>query len=676
MGLPLNPAPLGPVRPPERYNRGVPQPVATRQDPARSVQVAQRPAGPRGSSWAVGLGVTIITLIVFWPALHGQFLNWDDDQNFLNNPHFRGLDPSNLRWMFTTFHLGHYHPLTWLTLGLDYSLWGMDPKGYHFTNLILHTAGAAVFYLVALRLLGRRILAAGLAALLFAIHPLRVESVAWVSERRDVLSGLLYLLSALAYLKAHQNGPRRRWIGLSLVAFAAGLLSKVIVVSLPVALLALDACVLGRLKRGQWFSAETRGVWLEKLPYFLLGLAAAVTALALNFLGLAGFAEHVALMLPLRAGLSIYGLAFYLWKTMLPVGLYPQYVMATEIVPTDPRILWSGVVVAALTVVVIVLRRRYPALLAAWICYAAGLLPVLSIARVDPQQYVADHHTYLATLGFALVAAAGLASLPERVFRTTAAIVVLALGALSYNQIAVWHDSLSLWTRTLAGSPDSVVAHNNVGELLANQRRLAEAIPHFERAVAIKPKHAQSHYNLGHARQQQGHLDAAVKHFRAALEIEPRFSAAHNDLANCYAQLGRFDAAIEHYRQALRYRPQFADAHYNLGNLLQQQGRPEQAISHYERAALFDPANANVHNNWGVALDALRRPADAMGHYQRALALDPRNADAHNNMGVSLETAGKTPEALQHFREALRWNPAHRDAAANLARLQNRAPKQ
>ncbi len=585
-------------------------------------------SAPASGPWGVAAALAGVTLLAFWPLVDGQFLNWDDDQNFLKNLHFRGLGAANLRWMFTTFHLGHYHPLTWLSLALDYTFWGLNPRGYHLTNLLLHAANGVVFYWVARRLLGGRSLPAATAAALFALHPLRVESVAWVSERRDVLSGLFYLLSALAYLRAQQEGPRRRWMVVSVVVFAAALLSKVIVVSLPVALLALDFYPLRR----RWSAA----LLVEKIPYVLLGGGAAVAALALQPAGVSGFAEHATVLPALRLGLSVYGLAFYLWKTVWPLALYPQYVYAPDVLPADLRILWSGAIVTGLTILLVAWRRRFPAALAVWVCYVASLLPVLSIARVDPQQYVADHHTYLATLGLALLAAAGVSALTVRYAVGTVALLVLPLGVLTNRQAGVWHDSVRLWTHAVAGSPDSAVSRNNLGEALAAAGRLEEALPHFERAVQIKPHYAHGHYNLGHSRQQRGDLDAATKHFLRAIEAEPGYAAAHNDLANCYTRAGRLDAALEHYEQALRYRPAYADAHYNLANLLQRQRQFERAIGHYREALAIDPARADAHNNWGVALDELGRSADAIEQYRQALRLEPQNADARANLARAL----------------------------------------
>ncbi len=603
------------------------------------------------SHWKAAGAVAALTFLAFAPALSHGFLNWDDDKNIVQNPHFRGLGVENLRWMFSAVTLGHYHPLTWLSLGLDHLVWGSDPLGYHLTNTLLHTANALLFYAVALRLLRRRVRAAALAAMFFSLHPLRAESVAWVSERRDVLAGFFYLSSVLAYLRAAQEGPRAKWRIWSLTAFAAGLLSKITVVTLPVALVVLDLYPL------------RRRAWAEKVPYVALAASAGLLAMAVQPAGVGGFAAHVTAQTSLRLGLSLYGLAFYLWKTILPFGLYPQYVMAPEISPWDWRIVLSGIAVVGLTAAAVMLRKRWPAAPAVWACYAAALAPVLSFVRLDPQQYVADHHSYLATLGIALAAGSVLEAR-----RWAGALVVLGLAALTWRQTGVWQDSLTLWTRAVEGAPDSATAHNNLGQALAEAGRLPEAIPHFRRAIALQPRHANAYYNLGQALERQGEVKEAGATLARAVELEPAFAGARNELANCYVRLGRPDEALAQYRRALRDQPGFAEAHYNLGNLLQSRNDLEGAIAEYREAVRLKPSLADAHNNWGVALDTLGRAREAMEHYREALAADPRNADAHNNLGMSLEAAGRRDEALTHYREALRANPAHPGARANLAR--------
>src|SRR3989454_5913609 len=287
--------------------------------------------------WLVPVLVALVTFAVFLPALQNQFVNWDDPTNFLDNPYYRGLGWSQLRWMWTTTHLGHYIPLTWMTLGLDYLLWGMNPFGYHLTSLLLHAANAVVFFFVVHRILPLALpsryerghalaVAAGFAALVFAIHPLRVESVAWVTERRDVLSGLLYLLTILIYLRACERGARGRgWYWLSVAVFVCALLSKSMVVNLPVVLLILDVYPLRRLGGASgWWSEPARPVYVEKIPFVLL--AAAASAIAVIAQSSVHAAASLAQLSVLgRLAVSAYGLSFYLWKMVVPVNLSPLY---------------------------------------------------------------------------------------------------------------------------------------------------------------------------------------------------------------------------------------------------------------------------------------------------------------------------------------------------------------
>src|SRR5881397_914330 len=365
----------------------------------------------------ISLVIAFSTFAAFLPALQNQFVSWDDAENFLDNPHYRGLGWTHLHWMWTT-HLGHYIPLTWMTLGLDYLLWGLNPVGYHLTSLLLHTANAVVFFFVVRRILTRAlpspserghalVVAAGFAALVFAIHPLRVESVAWVTERRDVLSGLFYLSTILMYLQACERGTRGRggyW--LSVAVFVCALLSKSMVVNLPVVLLILDVYPLRRLGGAiGWWSEPARRVYLEKIPFVLL--AAAASAIAV----MAQSSVHAALSLaqlsmPGRLGISAYGLSFYLWKMVVPVNLSPFYERGLIDPWATPFLLSYGLVLA-ITAIVLALRRRVPGLLAAWLAYIVVLSPVLGIFQSGPQ-IAADRYTYLANLGWAILAGAAM----------------------------------------------------------------------------------------------------------------------------------------------------------------------------------------------------------------------------------------------------------------------------
>src|SRR5213594_3893750 len=495
-----------------------------------------RAPGKGWVSWLVPLLIAVVTFAAFLPALHNQFVNWDDDKNFLENPHYRGLGWTHLRWMWRTTQLGHYIPLTWMTFGLDYLLWGMNPLGYHLTNLLLHAANAVVFFFVARRILTLALpgpserghalaVSAGVAALVFAIHPLRVESVAWVTERRDVLSGLFYLLTILLYLRACERGERGRgWYWLSVAVFVCALLSKSMVVNLPVVLLILDVYPLRRLGGSiGWWSAPARRVYGEKIPFVLL--AAAASAIGVMAQSSVHAAVSLAQLSALdRLAISAYGLSFYLWKMVVPVNLSPLYERGL-VDPWATLFLLSYGGLVAITALAWARRRRWPGLPATWLAYVVVLLPVLGIFQSGPQ-IAADRYTYLAGLGWAILAGAGLLSCwrssrrsktgtPATWLLTGLALcVVVGLGVLNWNQVQVWHDSETLWTHALSIDPQSPIAHNDWGTALARQGRLAEAIEHFRQALRLEPNFVDAHYNLGMALAQQGKLAEASEHYR------------------------------------------------------------------------------------------------------------------------------------------------------------------
>src|SRR6266571_4835514 len=566
-------------------------PLRERREPVPSALPQRR------GFWLVPALIALVTFASFLPVLQNQFVDWDDQRNFLDNHHYRGLGWTHLRWMWTT-HLGHYIPLTWMTLGLDYLLWGMNPVGYHLTNLLLHAANAAVFYLVARRILGLALpgpaqrgnvglaASAAFAALLFAIHPLRVESVAWATERRDVLSGLFYLLTLLVYLRAGEQGERGRsgyWASVGL--FVCALLSKSMAVSLPVVLLILDVYPLRRLggARG-WWGEPARRIYLEKIPFVLLALAASGGAFIPQIEG-RNMPSLDELSVLGRLAVSAYGLRFYLWKTVFPVSLSPLYELRGQDPLALPFLLSYGVV-PAVTALALILRHRLPGLPAAWLAYVVILLPVLGIFQNGPQ-IAADRYTYLAGLGWALLASAGmLAAWRRRSFLVTGLAVVLLLGfgTLTWNQVRVWHDSEKLWSHAVAIDPGSSIGQLSLGLALARHGKLAEAIAHYEQALRIKPDHSAAHTNWGDALAQQGKPAEAIEHYQQALHIKPENALAHNNWGVALLHQGRLDEAIEHFRQALIISPDFADAHTNWGFALTRQGHQAEANAHYQEA--------------------------------------------------------------------------------------------
>jgi len=383
------------------------------------------------------------------------------------------------------------------------------------------------------------------------------------------------------------------------------------------------------------------------------------------------------LSVPGRLAVSAYGLSFYLWKTVAPVNLSLLY----ELGPVDPwatpfMLSYGGVL--AITALAWARRRSWPGLPAAWLAYVVILLPVLGIFQSGPQ-IAADRYTYLAGLGWAILVSAGLLSCWQawRFPLTGLAVcVLLGLGVLSWNQVRVWHDSETLWTHALATYPQSSIAENNLGLLLAKQGKPAEAIEHYRRALQITPAYASAHHNWGLALAQQGQLAEAIEHFRQALKIRPDFADAFTNLGNALALQGKPAEAIEHYRHALTIKPDFADAFTNLGNALAQQGKPAEAIEHYRRALTIKPDYAEVHNNLGVTLAQQGQVAEAIEHYRRALAIKPDYAEAHNNLGVMLAQQGQVAEAIEHYRQALTIKPDYAQARKNwsLALVQQGKP--
>jgi len=595
--------------------------------------------------------------------------------------------------MFTTFHLGHYQPLSWLTFSLDYWLWGMDPFGYHLTNILLHSANAVLFYFLASRVLAIASppsdtvllkLAAGLAALLFAIHPLRVESVAWATERRDVLSGLFLLLTVLSYVKAvgAETSSRggRRWLAASWVLYGLSLLAKASGMTLPLVLLVLDVYPLRRLGggAGKWFGAAARRVWLEKLPFFIAAAAAAGVALtAQQRAGALVSAETHHLVGRMIQGL--YGITFYMMKTLLPTNLAPLYEIPTDLHLFDWRVISAAVVFVLFSLGFFLARRRWPAVLAAWLVYLLLLAPVLGVAQAGIQ-LVADRYSYLSCMVWAILAAALALRISRRspegapspaataLFIAIPLFVLVGLGSLTWRQTKIWYDSETLWNHALAASPSSM-AHFHVGRFAAQSGDLAEAEKHLRRAVAINPTNDVMQSNLALVLARQGNLVEATGHFYRALEINPSDPATLNNLAITLAQQGKLDEAVQQFQRALEIRPDDVSGHTNLANVMLARGDFDGATEHLRRAIEIDPADAENQNTLAIVLAKRGNFTEAARYLRRVVELKPGDAAATNNLAITLAKQGQLGEAAQRFEEALRIEPNFAEAHAGLARV-------
>ncbi len=635
--------------------------------------------------------VALATAVAYVPTLSNGFVDFDDQTNLLENPFFRALDPSALRWMFTNLD-GHYLPLTWLSFAVDHQIWGMSPVGYHLTNALLHVANAIVFYVLSTRLLRLAFrlpvsgappslyVAAAISAALFALHPLRVESVAWATERRDVLSGLFILLTLHAYVRHHAR-ERGGFAWAALAWYVPSLLAKPVGMSLPIVLLVLDVYPLRRLpaRVGAWARRDVRRVWIEKLPFIALGVATAVvegiaersldTFYSLAQYGVSG-----------RIGQAFFALAFYLAKTVLPIRLSPLYQLPVGWQFARPDVLVSTAFVVAATGGFYVLRRRWPWALASWVVYAATLAPVLGIAQAGPH-IAADRYSYLATLGWAVVAGGAVLALDlaaragrrpfvsSRVVAIVAAATAVGLGMLTWRQIGIWHDSVTLWRTAVAADPDCYICLNNLGTALVRAGRGDEASPYFEMAMRIQPGDADAHANLGTVAMQDGRDDEARREFDRALALDPTHAVAHTNVARLLLDAGDAEHAIPHLEVALRKEPNMAEARSNLGLALMGRGDLAAAERELRRAITLQPDLAVSHNNLGTLLLQTNRPEDAATAFRRAAELDATFAEPRYNLGLALVALDRSVEAVAALRDAVRLRPAYAKAQRELVDL-------
>lgn len=522
---------------------------------------------------AIPLMVAGTVVITFWPILHNGFV-WDDYPLLVNNAFLRGLNTTNLRWMFTSVETGHYQPVAFLLLAAVYTMAGMDAAAYHGLGIAIHALNALLVYMLAQRLISTAIpeavrerpvsllVVSGVVALAFAVHPLRVETVAWSTALRDLLCASFYLLSVLSYLDRARTGDPQHRVGVPVLLHAMALLSKPMAVTLPVVLLVLDVYPLRRLEPNplRWFHRPSRSILIEKMPFILLSLGASVIApFAEERSGaMVSFADFG---LAQRCAQAAFGLVFYLTKTVFPIGLSPLYELPHPFDPLAEKFILSGVAVAVVSVFAVGVRHRYPALLAAWLCYVITLLPVLGFLHIGPF-IAADRYTYIPTIAWMVVLGGILqgwiASPPgvgrRRRFRVAAGwamgLAILTCCGLSFMQSRAWRDAEALWTQAVKVDPASPIARCNLAAAIADTGRLEEAWRGFQQVLAERPGYPPAVHGLAYVRAKQGRLKEAVELYTALLPITPRSAELHLDLGNALLAVGRHQDALDHYRKA------------------------------------------------------------------------------------------------------------------------------
>jgi tetratricopeptide (TPR) repeat protein len=634
----------------------------------------------------VGLGLFVSVVAAFLPALRNGFVNLDDHLYVLENSHvIRGLTWGGFQWAFRNLEAGFWHPLTWLSILVDCQFYGLRAWGHHLTSVLLHATSTGVLFLALQRMTGATWRSAFVAAL-FGLHPLHVESVAWASERKDVLSGFFWMLSLWAYghyveetrLRSQRSvASRHRTIGhvsrfylLSLAFFVCGLMSKPMTVTLPLMLLLLDWWPLGRMGYNTACARRTTIpalIW-EKIPFL---------AVALIFGGITIYAEKrvgaiaAATAYPLGGRLqnALLAYASYLKQTLWPAGLAVFY-------PYPPgfpagQVAGVGLLEVVISVLVLCRSRKRPYLAVGCIWYVVTLLPVIGLIQVGDFSR-ADRFTYLPLIGVFLVLSWGAYDLtrrwrPQAVALGAMGLVAIVLCcALTRQQLDHWKDTETLFRHALAVTKDNDFAHHSLGLALSKQGQMDEAIRQFQEALRPNPGYADAHDSLGTALAKQGQMDEAIHHIQEALRLDPNYAQAHNSLGWALAKRGQKDEAIRQFQEALRLKPDYVDAHDSLGTVLAEQGQMDEAIRQFQEALRLNPDYVEAHDSLGAVLAEHGQMDEAIRQFQEALRLNPYNAETHNNLAIALDGKGRLDEAIRHFQEALRLNPDYAQAHNNL----------
>ena len=620
-----------------------------------------------------------LVFCVFYPSLHGDFIEFDDFDYVTGNSHL-SLTLANLILPVREGAAANWHPLTMWSLMLDHQLYGLNPWGYHLTNLLLHSANTVLLFLV-LRLLSGSLWRSLMVAALFGLHPLRVESVVWISERKDVLSILFWMLTLWAYARYTQalagsspTGPSaagrpeltRRpsfFYGLALLFFFLGLMSKPMLVTLPFVLLLLDYWPLAR-----WSRPDRLRLVREKAPFFLLtAILCVVTYIVQKNAGVMKDLAGLTFSERLENALVSYGR--YLGKLFWPVDLCALYPHPGHW-PAG-RVWFSGLLLLCLSVAAVAARRRYPYGWTGWFWYLGTLVPVIGLVQVGSES-MSDRYSYIPSIGVLIVVVWGGHQLTKGwPFQRTGlgllgAGAILACVAVTRHQIGFWTDTATVCRRAIAVTENNYDAHSRLGRALFSQGHVDDAIGEFQATLKVRPDYVEAWCSLGRSYAVKGQPDEAMAYYQKALDIQPNSVVAHNNLSDLLYHRGRLDEAIVHAQKALAVEPDNVTALNNLGSAFALEGRLAEALAAFQRAAELDPDNAAVQTNFGSLLLRMGRMEEVIVHSQNALVIESNNVPALNNLGYALYSLGRFDDAIHAYQEVVRLRPGEADAHRSL----------
>jgi tetratricopeptide (TPR) repeat protein len=614
-----------------------------------------------------------MTWFVFGQTVRYDFVNYDDDNYVYANPLVSsGLTVSGAIHAFSGKHAGNWHPLTTLSHMLDCQLWDSHAGGHHFINIVLHTIAVVLLFLILLQMTGALWRSAFVAAV-FAVHPLRVESVAWISERKDVLSAVFFMFTVGFYVRYVRYPSVKRYLAV-VSSFALGLMCKPTLVTVPLVLLLLDCWPLGRvngrparrsLRVGGW--SVVRGLVVEKIPLFALSAAGAGATLWAHEKSIIHI-ERLPFMW--RVGNGLVTCLTYIKQMIWPARLAVFYPHPGPTLPV-----WEiGLAIVLLLLAsggAIALRRKRPYFLTGWFWYLLMLLPVIGLIQVGSQGH-ADRYTYLPQIGLYILLAwaipDALASrFQRRILGVTASVAIILLAWCAHIQTSYWRNGESLWRHAIAVTSENFIAHDGLGQFLLDHGRLDEAIDQFQIALNIDPKYPMARTNLGIALTKKGRVDEAITLFQTVLEDCPNDAKAYHNLGIALAKKGDAQSAIAAYEKALSIQSRYPSAHYNLGIALDDSGRIDEAIAHYQEAVQEDPHFAEAYYLLGNDLFRRSRIDDAIAAYKRALQSRPAYPEVENNIGLALLKEGRPGEAIAHWENAVANESDFVPALNNLA---------
>ncbi|MHC4125993.1 MAG: tetratricopeptide repeat protein [Planctomycetota bacterium] len=618
------------------------------------------------------ISLVVLTLAVFWQVKNCEFIEFDDSMYVYDNPHVNeGLKADNIIWAFTAFHSSNWHPLTWISHMVDCEFFGLEAGRHHMVNLLWHSINVVLLFAL-LKAMTGAVWPAGFAAALFAVHPMHVESVAWVAERKDVLSTFFWLLTMAAYMQYARRPGSLRY-SIVLIVFVLGLMAKPMLVTLPFVLLLLDYWPLGRFeavklsRRGgqkKKRPAQARsdvGTWVflirEKFPFFVLSAVSCVV----TFFAQRSFGSVVdigGIALPYRIANSIVSYGRYIYKLFWPMKLavlYPHPLGDVVLRQVFLALLLLGVI----TILVFRFGRRYRFLTVGWFWYLLTLVPVIGLLQVGVQA-MADRYTYVPYIGLFIMIAWGANNLPANWrFRkigpaVTSIVIVSVLSVCSYRQLIYWHDTGRLFERTLAVTEKNFLAHNVLGDYLLGQGRIEESIAQNSKALEFNPNFMYSYVSLGTAFAKQGKEKRAIGCYLKAIEIEPDAFYAHNSLGKLLFLQGDYAGAACYLREALRIKPEDLELLRNLADAYVKSGKFTEAISGYQKLIEINPGDLAVKNNMGYAYLQMNQTDKAAQHYRESLEIDPNDVAAYHGIGNCLMKKGKLKESIWYLQQALK----------------------